>query len=158
MGGRLFRAVAVAFVNHRDFPDSQGRAHNIGVAPGIRVSKFHGGELCMPQAFFDQLSRRLAWAFVNTHGEAIQTRSLFIRRFNVDGLHADSIIPERKTSAAMFRSRFLAGQLILHNPSCLHHKLNLPKCGDVSQRIAFYGDQVGVLAGFERADAVLPTQ
>jgi hypothetical protein len=40
---------------------------------------------------------------VNTHGEAIETRSLFIRHFNVDVLHADSILPERKASAAMFR-------------------------------------------------------
>ena len=105
MRSGLFRAVAVAFVDHRDFPDSQGRAHNIRLAPGIGIPKFHSGKLCMPQAFFDQLSCRFAWAFVNTHGEAIETRSLFIRHFNVDGLHAGSILPERKTSAAIFSAQ-----------------------------------------------------
>jgi hypothetical protein len=56
--GRLFRAVDVVLANHRDLPDCQGGGHNVRLTAGIGIPQFHRGKLCMPQAFFDQLSCR----------------------------------------------------------------------------------------------------
>jgi hypothetical protein len=100
---RLFSAVAVALINHHDFPNSQGRAHNIRLSPGIGIPKFHRRKPRMPQAFFDQLSCRFAWAFVDTHGEPIwmftrnrdgRAKALepafpegLIQRLNLDGIY-----------------------------------------------------------------------
>jgi hypothetical protein len=61
--GRLFSAVAVALVSHHDFPNSQGRAHKVRLAPGVGISKFHRWELCVPQAFLRSIELSLRVGF-----------------------------------------------------------------------------------------------
>src|SRR6202008_3898448 len=47
---------------------------------------------------------------------------------------------------------------VLYHLATFHHKLHLLQSGDVFQRVAVDGDNVGELAGFEGADFVGPAE
>ena len=49
-------------------------------------------------------------------------------------------------------------RIVLYNFAALHYELHLFQRGDIFQRVAIDGDEVGLLAGFERADLGGPSQ
>jgi hypothetical protein len=53
-----------------------------------------------------------------------------------------------------FRRRSTCGRLVPVNLSALHHECHAPERGDVLDRIALDGDEVGVHAGGDGADPI----
>src|SRR6185369_1462584 len=55
------------------------------------------------------------------------------------------------------RRLHLGRKLVLHHSPALHHELDALQDSDIGSRIALHGDQVGELAGFDRADVTGPS-
>src|SRR2546425_3276909 len=64
--------------------------------------------------------------------------------------------PGRRCRSTGRRARTVSWTVLLHDHPALHHERHLLERRDVAERIAVYGDHVGVAARLERADPVRP--